>query len=518
MIRSSRPGMTRGIRRTVVIVAAIALMLGGCSGGGGENGASLSSDDEITVALGGDPLTLNPFDWRAGVNFYGFSQVYERLLTRDADGEIAPGLASEWEVSDDGLTYTFTLRDDVVFHNGDPMTSADVKFSLERFADPDIQVFSYMLSDMEAVETPDEHTAIVKFSKPNAQFLTGLGLAFIVPESIGDEPDDHLDATGLGTGPFTLASRSVGEGFRLERFDDYWGDRAGFAAIDVRVISDSNARVSALRSGQVDYIVPVPPQNVDQLKADFTVKSANDSNTVGIAFDNQSPGEEGILADERVRRAMDLAIDREGVVKTALNGFGIAHGGVAPQNPGNDRVPMVEQDLDQAKKLIDEAGVAGESVTLYVPQNGRVTSSEQVGQTVAAFWDQIGLKTDLRIIAYEEWIDRQKNGPGQAMLSFMGDEFTGSPITRLENFQGCEGSSSNFCDEELEKIIQRASVSPSLEAHVDDYVEGFTLMQERGLGIQMYVQETAYAMKPSICWEPVAGTSIPRLATLEPCD
>lgn len=518
MIRRNRRSTTPWVRRTAAIVAVSALTLGACSGGGGDDGESLAADDTISVGLGGDPLTLNPFDWRAGVNFYGFSQVYERLLTRDAEGEIAPGLASDWEVSEDGLTYTFTLRDDVTFHNGDNMTSADVKFSIERFADPDIQVFSYMLSDMEGVETPDDRTVIVKFAKPNAQFLTGLGLAFIVPASIGDQPNDYLDAHGEGTGPLTLKSRSVGEGFELERFDDYWGEPAGFAAMDVRVISDSNARVSALRGGQVDFIVPVPPQNVDQLESDFTVKSANDSNSIGIAFDNQTPGEEGILSDERVRRAMDLAIDREAVVKTALSGFGIAHGGVAPQNPGNDRVPMVEQDVDAAKKLIEEAGVTGETVTLYVPQNGRVTSSEQVGQTVAAFWDEIGLKTDLRIIAYEEWIDRQKNTGGQAMLSFMGDEFTGSPITRLVNFQGCEGSSSNFCDEELEKIIRRATVSPSLEEHVNDYVDGFTLMQDRGLGIQMYVQETAYAMKSAICWEPIAGTSIPKLATLEPCD
>lgn len=516
--RLGRAGAVRRRTKGIAITAAVvgALALSACSGS--DEGSAYSAGDTVTVALGGDPLTLNPFDYRAGVNFYGSSQLYERLLSRDAEGELIPWLASDWEVSDDGLTYTFTLRDDVVFHDGTPMTAADVKFSLERFADPEIMPYAFLIASLDTIETPDDHTVVVNFSKPAPIFLSGMGLAHIVPASIGDQPNDYLDAKAIGTGPFTLESRSVGQGFELKRFDDYWGDKSGFAGVDVKVIADSNARVSALRSGQADFVVPVPSQNADQLESKFTVESTIDSNTVGIGFDLKSPGEAGVVADQDVRRAMDLAIDREAIVKTALNGFAEVHGGIAPQNPGNDQVPAVEYDPDEAKKLIEKAGATGETVKLFVPKNGRVTSSEQVGQAVAAYWDEIGLKTDLRIVSYEEWIDKIQNGPAQTYMTFQGDETVWSPLVRLQSFYGCAGPTSHVCDEDLDALAAAAAVAPSQDAFVDGYVKAFQHLQDNSLGVQLYVQKAVFGMAQGVCWTPPVGRSIPLLTELAPCD
>lgn len=515
--QSRRPGVARRTKDALVAIGLVgALALGACSGS--ETGSAYAPDDTITVAMGGDPLTLNPYDYRAGVNFYGSSQLYERLLTRDADGELIGALAEEWEVSADGLTYTFNLRDDVKFHDGTTMTAADVKFSLERFADPKIMPYAFLLASLDGIDTPDDRTVVVNFSTPAPIFLSGMGLAHIVPASIGDQPSDYLDAKAIGTGPFTLEARSVGQGFELKRFDDYWGEKAGFAAVDVKVIADSNARVSALRSGQVDFVVPVPSQSVGQLESGFSVESTIDSNTVGIGFDLKSSGEAGVVANPDVRRAMDLAIDRDAIVKTALNGFAETHGGVAPQNAGNDRVPAVQYDPDEAKKLVDAAGAAGEPVKLYVPKNGRVTSSEQVGQAVAAYWDEIGLQTDLRIVSYEEWIDKIQNGPAQTYLTFQGDETVWTPLVRLQSFYGCAGPTSHVCDEDLDALAAKAGIAPDQESFVDGYVEAFQYLQDNTLGIQLYVQKAAFGMDQGICWTPPVGRSIPLLAELAPCD
>ena len=507
--------MKRFSRRygAVALLSAAALTLSACGGGGDE---ALSSEDTITVTLGGDPLTMSPFDLRAGVNLYGSSQMYERLLARDDDGEIIPWLAEDWDVSNEGRTYTFNLRDDVTFHNGEPMTSADVKFSYERYTDPEISAFAWMLGDLETIDTPDEHTIVLTFTEPKPLLISSLGATFIVPASIADESADFLDTQAIGTGPFEMTDRQPGQGFDLERFDDYWGEPAGFSAIDVQINPDANARVSALRSGQSDFIVPVPAQNIDQLESEFNVVTANDSNSVGIAFNLDDPEVAGVVDDPKVRKALDLAIDRQAVVDSALNGNGIVHGGIGPQSPGSDDVEATEYDPEEAKRLISEAGAEGEQVALYVPKNGRVTNSEQVGQAVAGYWDEAGVATDLRIVSYEEWIDRL-TGPAQTYLTFMGDEIAGSPIVRFRHFYSCDGGASQICDEGLDDLVATALAAPTLDDATAANVAAFDYLNENALGISMYVQEGAFAMQKSICWEPIPGVSIPNLATLQPC-
>lgn len=491
----------------------LGLVLSGC--GGSES--STAKSDTLTVALGGDPLTLNPYDFKAGVNFYGLRQMYETLLEHDNDGKLIPNLAEKWDVSEDGKIVTFQLRKNVKFHDGSTMTAADVKFSLERFADPKIMPYAFLMKPVTKISTPDDATVVVEMNSPNPIFLSGAGLTFVVPKSIGDKPYEYLDAKADGTGPLKLVDRKIGKGFTLERFDQYWGEKAGYKTVDVKIIADANARVSALRSGQVDFIAPVPPQNMKQLESKFTVKSTIDAGAIGITFDQLSKGEAGVVANPDVRRAMDLAIDRKPIVDAALAGMGVGYGGIGPQNEGGDRVEATKYDPTEAKALIKKAGAEGKTVKLYVPKNGRIVNSEQVGQAVAGYWDAIGLKTDLRIVSYEEWIDREKNGPAQTYMSSFPDDFGWSPFLRIQSFYGCGGDNSLQCDKEYDKILATAAVAKSQDEFVDGYVEAVEYIQQKTLGIQLHVAKSGFAMNKSVCWEPPMGRSVPLLTQIKPC-
>jgi len=499
--------------RLGVGLCATALVLAAC---GGESGSSADADS-LTVALGGDPLTINPYDFKAGVNFYAHRQWYETLLTRDKKGELVPSLAEGYEVSDDGLVYTFNLRDGVTFHDGSAMTSEDVKFSIERFADPEVMPYAFLLGAMKSVETPDDLTVVVTFTEPNPQFLSGAGLTFIVPSEIGDQPAGYLDDQEIGTGPVQLVERRKGEGWTMKRYDDYWGDAAGYQNIEVKIIPDANGRVSALRSGQVDFIAPVPPQNVGQLEDQFTVSSTIDGGALGITFDLLTKGEAGVVADQNVRRALDLAIDRGPIIETALAGLGGEYAGVGAQNAGFDDVSATPYDPDEASRLIKEAGAEGATVKLYVPKNGRIVNSEQVGQAVAGYWDAVGIKTDLQLISYEEWIDREKNGPAQTYLSSFPDDFTWNPLVRIQSFYGCNGDNSNQCDEGFDRLVAEAGRAPTDEAFTQGYVAATQYVQDKSMGIQLYQAKSAFAMDKSVCWEPNLGRSIPLLSQVAPC-
>lgn len=501
--------------RTAVPLVVATMVASGCGGGSASEGPR--AGDTLRVALGGDPLTINPFDFKAGVNFYAHRQFYETLLTRDKDGALIPALAESHEVSADGLQYSFKLRSGVKFHDGTDMTAEDVKFSIERFADPEIMPFAFLLKDLKSVETPDDLTVVVTFSKPAPIFLSGGGLAFIVPSEIGGQPYEYLDEQAIGTGPVKLVERNIGQGWTMERFDDYWGEPAGYADYAVKVIPDANARLSALRGDQVDFIAPVPPQAVRQLEGQYTIERALDGGALGVTFDRVTPGEAGVIADARVRRAMDLAIDRGPIVETALMGLGEQYSGVGNQFEGAESVTPTEYDPEEAKRLVEEAGATGATVQLYVPKNGRIVNSEEVGQAVAGYWNEIGLNTDLKLITYEEWIDREKNGPAQTYLSSFPDDFAWNPLLRAQSFYGCEGDNSLQCDKKFDAIVDEAMVAPSPEEFQQGYVEALQYVQDASLGIQLHQAVSAFAMADSVCFVANTGRSIPLLATAQPC-
>ncbi len=324
-----------------------------------------------------DPVGLDPHLTTATATRNMMENVYETLVVVSPDLRILPGLAESWKTSDDGLTWTFSMHRGVKFHNGRVMTADDVVYSLNRIRDPKVKSpRSGDFAEVDTITASGPNTVIFKLKKPFSPLLAKLAgsLNVIVPKEIV-ERDGDLNTNPTGTGPFRFIVYTPQQRLVLTRNGDYWDrDETGrrlpyLDRIEFVFFPDAVARATALRTGTVDWIEYVPSSEVQSLRADPNVEVVGglSANFRGLYINTTVPP----FTNVKVRQAMAWAINRKEIVDTALFGVGgiVATGTAIP--PGNyysfPKTPYDKVDLDQAKRLLAEAGVPnGFEAELYV--------------------------------------------------------------------------------------------------------------------------------------------------------
>ncbi|MGO1770660.1 MAG: ABC transporter substrate-binding protein [Microbacterium sp.] len=393
---------SRGRTRRLLLAAGIAagaLALASCTGGGDEPAPPADANPDATLRVG---LVLEPqnLDIRrtsgAALEQILVDNVYQGLVTRTPDGEIQPALATDYEVSDDGLTYSFVLSDGVTFHDGGELTASDVVSSLQAVVDDEaLQGHDEMADVADIAETADGVT--ITLSEPNQNFLftltTPAGLVF----DEGDETDLKTDANG--TGPFSLDSWEQGDSLTLTRFDDYWGEPAGVAEVVASYIPDFSSGVNAALDGSLDVLTPVQPDLVSQLDGvnGFELEYGRTTDKYLLGFNNTAAP----LDDVRVREALRLAIDHDALVETI--GAGVTQYGPVPElDPGYENLSdIAPYDPDRAKELLAEAGQEDLSLTLTIPNHYETTISTFL---VSAFKD-VGVDLTVDSVEFSTWLN-----------------------------------------------------------------------------------------------------------------
>jgi peptide/nickel transport system substrate-binding protein len=304
-----------------------------------------------------DPASPSPF-------YDAMRMLYDTLVRPDASNQPQPALASSWETSDDASIWTFTLRDDVVFHNGQPLRAADVAYSFERLLSPDsLSPISSVLQVIESISTPDAQTVVFNLNQPHAE-VPVLFMSFyasIIPADSGAT----VAETGIGSDPFKLESLDPEDTTRLVANDDYWQGSPGLAAIEMVGIPDADARLQALQAGQIDVVFEPTAQQVNVLETNtaLTIQRVPGGPWYSISMRTDTPP----FDDARVRKAMRLATDRQQMIDLVLQGEGVIACdtlvGPEDQSRWDGSCP---QDIEQARALLAEAGYAdGLDVTLY---------------------------------------------------------------------------------------------------------------------------------------------------------
>ncbi len=369
------------------------------------SGAIAQGKDSVVICQTLEPPILDPSGGAAAaIREVTYGNIFEGLVALDRNSKIIPALAESWETSADGMKYIFRLRKNAKFHDGTPMTSADVKFSFDRAVAPDSKnAQKWIFQPISEIATPAPDVVEITLKQFASDFLYGLAWGDAV---IFSEKSVTKAATDpVGTGPFRFKSWNRGDRLTLERFDGWWGAKPALGNATFRFIADPQAQVAALLAGDCDAHTNIGAQEaVPQLKADpkLTVTVGRTEGETIVAMNNAKAP----LNDVRVRRALAMAVDRKLVNEGAVSGFGTPIGShFSPNHP--DYVDLTGEtpfDPKKAKALLAEAGFPnGLSLTLRLPPPAY---ARRGGEVVAAMLAEIGVKTSIEPLEWPQWLER----------------------------------------------------------------------------------------------------------------
>ena len=405
------------------------------SGGGASQPTSDLTGGTVKIGMAGYPDSLNPGNGLLTEAYTMYELVYDTPITVTADGSYVPEVATDWAVADDGVTWTMTLRDDVVFHDGTPMTSADVKFTLELYRDT--ADFPYLPSYPDVfskIEAPDPTHVVLTADSPVGNFEYRMAFMYILPKHIWEKVRDPVKFENdemIGTGPFKLVKASQDESVELATNDDYWKGAPFVDGLVFQTIDVGDTRVAALSNGDVDVIINMPTTAVPAIRnnpdlalvlADPLIADLRD-----IIFNQikpeDCPTEKGgkctghpALRDVNVRKALATAIDKNQLITVGKSGLATPGLTLVPPGLGDfyaAEIPDYQFSVDAAKKILDDAGYAdtdGDGIRECLPSQNcktgdltftftypdNIDSAPAEAELIKGMWNAIGVEIQIR--------------------------------------------------------------------------------------------------------------------------
>lgn len=333
--------------------------------------------------------------------------VHNSIVTVDENLNVIPMLAESFDVAEDGLSYTFNLRPGVRFHDGSEMTSEDVRYSFDRCRDPATGAVNFeVFNAVEAIETPDELTVIIRMREINAPFLSRLaenGAGVVMPAGSGD----MQGTTPIGCGPFRFVSHTPGSVVELERFDDYWDGPAYLERVTCREITENTTRLTGLQTGELHMINDIPADRVDEVEGTDGVQVLKWF-PLNWDFVNLNQVQYEPFRDSRVRLAFDLIIDKEMLLEGALWGQGQisaspAYPTAAAFNP--DLQPRA-QDIPAAMALLEEAGYPPGSLNVTYKVTTNYPYHVESAQIIAEWFRAAGVNMTIEQLTWADWLSQ----------------------------------------------------------------------------------------------------------------
>lgn len=513
----------------LLIFLLFAALVAGCSAPGastpasgpaaeGETASSASGGD-LTIGLAIEPITLDPALVLYIPDNLIARNLYDTLVHVDPEGTVQPGLATEWSVSDDGTEFTFTLRDDVTFHDGAPFNADAVKVSLDRAAAvTEISSAQTALADYASTEVVDPQTVVVTFNTPKPRFLQDLATsAFGIPSPAAVENADFAQ-NPVGTGPFTFVEWVPQDHITIARNPDYawappFAENQGAPYLDsvtFRFLPEQGSRLSALQSGEAQVVEDPAAQEVAPLLADGTYALQSFS-APGMPSQMMINTEKAPTDDLAVREAMLQAVNQEELVQVAFAGLqSPAHSVLSPSTIGfNTAAAELNRfDLTNAQTLLEGAGWVdsdgdgirekdGQPLTLIYP--AIPAYEEAFMELLAAYLTAVGFDVQIQTMD-DAGVFEFANAGNHNIVNMGWMSSDPGVLNILFNSANIEAGSafSRFRSEELDNALNSAAVEMDLDARNALYGEAQQIIMENALTLPVHNYDRVNVMLPSV--------------------
>ena len=456
----------------------------------------------LIAARAADAKGLDPHKQTAFTSFRVLEHIYDPLLNLDGDLNVVPNLAESWEWSEDGTTLTMKIREGVTFHNGSPMTSADVKFSFERILDEETAAAARsFFSSIESIETPDDQTVVFQLSAPNAAILaamTNTNSAILSKDLLESGSDPATEA--VGTGAFKLVEWDPDNVLTLEANPDYWNSGLPYLdGIEFRTIPDEASILAGLRAGEIDWAIINDPRvgvTAESGGGDLVISRAPALAYHVLQLNASRPA----LQDERVRLAISCAIDRQQVLDTASLGEGSVTGpATAPayQIPASE-MTCYEKDIEKAKALMEEAGVSDLTISIMAAGDEPPTAVSEA-QNIQSQLAEIGITVEIETLELGVYIDRWLSADFDGAVALNG----GNPdpdnmFFRYWHSSGNLNKVANYSSPELDALLEEARATTDPATRKELYAEVQKQLTAAAPWVWLYVGFEYRVMQPDV--------------------
>ncbi len=456
--------------RALFVVAMVLLIAGFAFAG--------KAEDKAIIAMQTEPSKLNPITYQDTETDFVLSAICDPLVELTAQGDYtAEGAVIEsYSISEDGKVYTFKIREGITFHNGEPLTAEDVKFTYEAFMDPSLgSPHHQYYSDIEEVVLVDDYTVEIRLSNRNVTFLTSARLRNHVL------PKDYIEEVGwtgyqkkpIGSGPYQFVVHVPGQRIVLRRYEDYWGEKAKIKYAEFRFYPEITTATMALQAKQIDYIAELPAEEYQMLKTfpGLEYGTFTKFEDHRICF-NKRP--DSVFSDVKVRQAVAYAINREELIALTRGEMAVPAAGRVPyfHAASAPDAPAYEQDLEKAKELLEEAGYPdGFKTKIYAPAGyrERVLEVQQIQRQLS----KIGIEVEVVTLEWGTYLDVTADGEAP-MFRERWSASAPSPFSFVENWYS--ESSWNpifgtYQNEEVDQLIEEIKVTVNEQERWELYKE-----------------------------------------------
>ena len=537
--------MRKRFRLILAAAAAASLLLSGCGGStsgdgsdaqteqagnaeGTESAGSTSSGTDtsgfLVVPLVADIQTADVHkttkDYEIPLNIY--DRLVDIEVKEDGSSEIVPSLAESWEISGDALTYTFHLRQGVKFHNGEELTADDVEYSFTRQLSVEGAVNTDFLAQikgasqllegtadqLEGFETVDDYTFTITLSEPYAGFLACLstpGCSIYnreATEAAGDQFGLDPSVT-VGTGPFRLTGWTINDQLVLTRYEDYWKGPSELPGVVIRIVPDTETQRMMFESGELDVVdLDYLPDAVD----DFTTRYPDQivsGPRVGTTYFTMNQNIEP-FQDVRVRKAVQMAIDRQAILDALYGGRGQVENGIYPHGlyGFNSSLPEITYDPEEAKALLAEAGYANGFEMQIAADSSASDATNQALEIIQAQLGEIGIQAEIQNMDESTWLATRNSGEMGSFMSTWTADYN-DPDNFIYTFFGTPENtklrSLNYSDTEVMERVQKARTIVDADERIAEYQAlEEKIVTEDAAWVPMYSRTHSFAVSKRV--------------------